>query len=165
MIDKALFLFIMHEFAPRMRASKSDLMMLFGDLMFDKNIAALLKRCNMTPSQRLADYLTNKVIMLIVCMRQTCRRGSCFFRMHELKKQASEGDEIKFTIVKQSSEAFPTHIHHEMTRWDMLDAVFKAISDDPSPARNGHGTSGCGASDTMSVRTMSAFQTSWPWKS
>ena len=53
--------------------------------------------------------------------------------MHELKKHASEGDDIKFTIVKQSSEAFPTHIHHEMTRWDMLDAVFKAISDDPIP--------------------------------
>ena len=75
--------------------------------------------------------------------------------MHELKKQASEGDEIKFTIVKQSSEAFPTHIHHEMTRWDMLDAVFKAISDDPSPAKCSHGASDCGASDTMSVRTMS----------
>ena len=76
--------------------------------------------------------------------------------MHELKKQASEGDEIKFTIVKQTSEAFPTHIHHEMTRWDMLDAVFKTISDDPSPAKSSHGASDCGASDTMSVRTMSA---------
>ena len=50
LIDKALFLFILHECAPRMRASKSDLMMLFGDLMLDKNIAALLKKCNMTPS-------------------------------------------------------------------------------------------------------------------
>jgi len=37
----------------------------------------------------------------------------------------------------------------------MLDAVFKAISDDPSPAKSGHGAPDCGASDTMSVRTMS----------
>ena len=85
LIDKALFLFILHECAPCMRASKSDLMMLFGDLMLDKNIAALLKKCNMTPSQRLADYLTNKVMLLIFCMRQTCRRARGF-RMHGLKK-------------------------------------------------------------------------------
>ena len=154
LIDKALLLFILHECAPRLRATKPDLMHVFSDLMLDKNIVALLNACNMTPSQRLADYLTNKIMLLMFCVRQTCRRSRSF-RMHELKKQASEGDEIKFTIVKQSSVAFPTHIHHEMTRWDMLDAVFKAISDDPSPAKSGHGASDCGASDTMSVRTMS----------
>ena len=75
--------------------------------------------------------------------------------MHELKKQASEGDEIKFSIIKKSSDAYPVRVDHEMTRRDMLDAVFKELADDLSPAKSGHGTSEGGASDTMSVRTMS----------
>ena len=94
--DKALFLFILHECAPCMRASKSDLMMLFGDLMLDKNIAALLKKCNMTPSQRLADYFSSKVMLLTFCARQLPRRP---YRLRELKRQASKGDQIKFSII------------------------------------------------------------------
>ena len=151
-IDKALFLFIMLRCAPQLRVVKPDLMKLFGDLMLDKNIAALLNKCNMTPSSRLAEYLASKVMLLAFCVRQTSRRA---YRLQDLKTKASGDDEIKFSIINKTSDAFPERVDHEMTRRDMLDAVFKELADDLSPAKSGHGTSEGGASDTMSVRTMS----------
>ena len=56
-IDEALFLFIMLRCAPQLRVVKPDLMKLFGDLMLDKNIAALLKKGQHDPVASLSGLL------------------------------------------------------------------------------------------------------------
>ena len=94
-IVQALLLFMMLRRAPQLRVAKPDIMKLFGDLMLDKNIAAILNKCNMTPSSRLAEYFATKVMLLAICMRQTSRRPD---RLQYVKDKASVDDEIKFSI-------------------------------------------------------------------
>ena len=89
-IGKALLLFIMIRCAPQLRVAKPDLMKLFGDLMLDKNIAALLDKCNMTLSSILAEYFATKVMLLAFCMRQTSRIP---YRLQSSKDKASVDDE------------------------------------------------------------------------
>ena len=70
LIDKAFFLYTMRRCAPNLRATKPDLMAMYGDLMLDKDIAALLKKCNMTPSSRLAEFFVTKIMLLTFAVRQ-----------------------------------------------------------------------------------------------
>ena len=52
LIVKALFMYTMMHCAPNLRATKPDLLGMYNDIMHDRDIVALLKKCNMTPQRK-----------------------------------------------------------------------------------------------------------------
>ena len=74
LIVKALFLHTMMRCAPNLRATKPDLLGMYNDIMHDRDIIALLKKCNLTPSSRLAEFFVTKTMLLTYATRQVSKK-------------------------------------------------------------------------------------------
>ena len=135
LIDKALFLYTMRRCAPNLRATKPDLMAMYGDLMLDTDIAALLKKCNMTPSSRLAEFFVTKIMLLTFAVRHMSKISA---RMESVMRHCRMCDEtVKFCFMKRTSDAFPLRTDHEMTRGDILEFVFKGLMEEQASPGKG----------------------------
>ena len=148
LIVKALFLYLMMRCAPSMRAKKGDLVDMYNDIMRDKDIVALLTKCNMTPSSRLAEFFGVKTMLLTFAMRQLHKRS---YRREQLMKDTMCDETVKFTFMKHTANAFPEGTRMEMTRGELLEFVFKELMEEQASP----GKMSDDQSDAMSLRTMS----------